>query len=185
MIALVAQIAIFLMLIETILLCMPRAWRRASQANRLRQMARVHSIAVGLNVKPISACGWSWPQPLMLIFLTGNALYQTRRQDHRAGSHTCAATSRPRISIASTISSTPSHPIDCHLHSSNDTQPTMARFISVAVAAWTLIVAPRKFAAGVRERSAEYRQFDITRSTGLADAPNSSASASNQNTDVA
>ncbi len=77
MIALLVQAALFVALIEAALWCLPREVRRASQANCLRPNGTRSTGRTRVERQAYHRLRLELAAPLLLIFLLGNAAYQT------------------------------------------------------------------------------------------------------------
>ena len=162
MIALLVQVALFILLIEGTLLCLPRAWRRASQGNCLRPNGTRSPNRTRLERQAYLRLRLELAAPLLLVFLTGNALYQT--VDNSLGSvPKLFSTLNTRAGLTGAANS-PSESVSTSVLIRVAALTVVWLAASLSVCGWTLVTAFRNFAAGVRERSHEYSQFDVTRS---------------------
>lgn len=160
MIALLVQIVLFVALIEVALWCVPREVRRASQANCLRPNGTRSPTRTRLERQAYHRLRLELVAPLFLIFLMGNALFQTIDKTLAPIPSLLSTLAQP-IGLASVTGS----PVTTSVWMRVATLTMLWLISSMFIAIWRLIVARRNFAEGVRTRSSEYAQFDVTRTS--------------------
>lgn len=163
MIALFFQIALFVALIEVALWCVPREVRRASQANCLRPNGTRSPTRTRLERQAYHRLRFELVAPLFLIFLMGNALFQTIDKTLAPVPSLLSSLAQP-IGLASATDS-PAASVNASVWMRVATLTLLWLISSMFIAIWRLIVARRNFAEGVRTRSSEYAQFDVTRTS--------------------
>lgn len=180
MIALFVQIVLFIALIEVAIWSLPREVRRASQVNCLRPNGTRSVTRSRLERRAYRYLRFELIAPLFLIFLLGNACYQSIDKTivpiATLGSNLSQRIGLATMPDASTDS--PSTSVWLRV-----TAMALAWLvISLAIASWRLRRAYQTFAEGVRTRSSEYAQFDVSRTrekTATPTIPNSSDSGQN------
>lgn len=183
MIALLLQVALFILVIEAALWCLPRAWRRASQTNCLRPNGSRSPNRTRLERAAYHRLRLELAAPLLLIFLSGNALYQTVDKSLVPMSKVASNLSES-VGFMAAPNST-AEPVSIGVMIRVAVLSLLWLAFSLLIGGWTLVFACRSFVSGVRERSSEYSQFDVTRSAAATTVPKKSKSDHTQGSDVA